>query len=124
MQQLQVLAAARRCPGPKALVNDAAGKPDLARHGYSKPGEGRRGQLVYYFQAADRFKHPQNRKQYMRALRFVNLSKSAGLHGTLGIFLGMRVRLTKKVLGPQLVQEASGENVGIVFHPEECFGNP
>ena len=55
---------------------------------------------------------------------FVNMSKSAGLMGMSAIFVGMRVRLTKKILPPELVQEATGEVVGIVFHPRERFGHP
>ena len=42
--------------------------------------------------------------------------------GMLGLYIGMRVRLTKKLLPPELVQEATGEVVGIVFHPQEKFG--
>ena len=60
----------------------------------------------------------------MDALKFVNLSKTAGLQGMLGGYLGMRVRLKKKVLGPELVQEATGEIVGFCFHPKESFGDP
>ena len=37
----------------------------------------------------------------------------------LPLFLGMRVKLTKKIAAPELVQEASGEVVGIVLHDEE-----
>ena len=44
--------------------------------------------------------------------------------GMLGVYLGMRVRLTKKLLPPELVQEATGEIVGILFHPRERFGHP
>ena len=44
--------------------------------------------------------------------------------GLLGLFLGMRVRLTKKIKAPELVQEATGEVVGIVFHQQERFGHP
>ena len=118
--QLRVLQLSRRAHGPQALRNNPDGSPDSA----SAPRAQRQGQMVYYFQAVDRFKHPQSREQHMRALRFVNMSKSAGLHGMLGLFAGMRVRLTKKVLGPELVQEATGEVVDIVFHPEERFGDP
>ena len=60
----------------------------------------------------------------MEALKFVNMSKSAGLMGMAPIFVGMRVRLTKKILPPELVQEATGEVVGIVFHSRERFGHP
>ena len=54
------------------------------------------GQLVYYFQAVDKFRHHQHRDKYLDALKFVNLSKSAGLMGMLGVFLGMRRRLKRK----------------------------
>ena len=79
---------------------------------------------MYYFQAVDRFKHPQEREVYTRALQFVNLSESAGLHGMMAAYLGMRVKLTKPLMPPALVQEAAGEIVEIIFHPEERFGHP
>jgi len=122
MTQLHVLRMAKQSRGPHALQNTASGEPSETQpsHGDGSP----QGQLVYYFQRVDRFKHEYGRQYYEHALRSVNLSKSAGLHGLLGIFLGMRVRLTKKILAPELVQEASGEVVGISFHPEECFGHP
>ena len=56
--------------------------------------------------------------------RFVNQSKSAGLAGMVGIYLGMRGRLTKKVYPPVLVQEATFEVVGIVPHSSERYGHP
>ena len=124
MQQLHVIEAAKACPGPAALVNTPDGEPDLSRPGFGVADSSRAGQLVYYFQAVDRFKHAQERQVYIAALKFVNLSKSAGLMGMLGLFLGMRVRLTKKIKAPELVQEATGEIVGIVFHPRERFGHP
>jgi len=124
LQQLRVLAAAKVCVGPTATQNDLSGKPDDARHGFSKAAQGTQGQLVYYFQSVDRFSHGQVRERYLDALRFMNLSKRAGLLGMLGVFVGMRVRLTKKVLPPELVQEATGEVVGISCHPKERFGDP
>ena len=39
----------------------------------------------------------------------------------LPLYLGMRVKLTKKILPPELVQEASGEIVRIAFHDDEGF---
>eukprot|EP00973_Karenia_brevis_P069550 9669862-Karenia_brevis.AAC.1 len=68
---------------------------------------GTQGQLVYYFQAVDKFRHHQHRDRHMEALMFVNLSKSAGLLGMFAGYLGMRVRLKKKTLPPELVQEAT-----------------
>jgi len=118
--QLRVLRMAKQSQGPQALHNTTSGEPSNTLPAEARP----QGQLVYYFQRADRFRHDFGRQYYERALRTVNLSKTAGLHGLLGIFVGMRVRLTKKVLAPELVQEASGEVVDIVFHPEECFGHP
>ena len=41
--------------------------------------------------------------------------------GMLGVFIGMRVRLAKKLLPPGLAQEATGEVVGIAFHPQESL---
>ena len=124
MQQLQVLISARYCLGPVARMNKDDGSPDSAKHGLAKKTAGVDGQLVYYFQAVDRFRHHQPRELYIDALKFVNLSKSAGLLGMFSGFLGMRVRLKKKVLPPELVQEATGEIVGICFHPKERFGHP
>ena len=124
-QQLHVVTSAQSCDGPRALCNLDDGKPDLARHGMSTQPEGCRGQLVYYFQAVDRFPHKDyHRDAYIQALKFVNQSKSANMQGMPGFYIGMRVRLTKKILPPELVQEATGEVVGIVFHRDERFGYP
>ena len=60
----------------------------------------------------------------MSALQFVNPSKSAGIHGMLGLYVGMRVRLPKKIISPELVQEATGEVVDTNFHSEGRFGDP
>ena len=81
------------------MHNTASGKPLELPLATAKPP----GQLVYYFQRVDRFKHAFGREHYERALRVVNLSKTAGLHGMLGIFLGMRVRLTNKIFSLEFV---------------------
>ena len=120
MTQLHVLRMARQCPGPRAMHNLPSGAPCAASAAIDRA----QGQLVYYLQRIDRFKHEREQQHYDQALRSVNLSKTAGMHGLLGVFLGMRVRHTKKILAPELVQEAPGEVVGIAFHPEECFGHP
>ena len=125
MQQLHVLVAAGSCPGPRARCNLSDGKPDLARHGFSAQPAGFQGQLVYYFQAVDRFTHRMPlRDAYIEALKFVSQSKSAGMQGMPGLYLGMRVRLTRKLLPPELVQEATGEVVGLALHLRERFGQP
>ena len=38
--------------------------------------------------------------------------------------MGMRIKLTKKIQPPDLVQECPAEVIGVRFHPEECFGMP
>ena len=120
IMQLHVLRMARLSNGPVAYCNTPEGSPDHARG----PRTRHAGQLVYYFQAVDHFQHSQDRQRHLESLRFVNLSKSAGMHGMCPVFLGMRVRLTRKVLAPELVQEASGEVVDILFHKDERFGDP
>jgi hypothetical protein len=97
MQQLHALTTARACRGAVALANNDDGKPDAARPAAKLPEGESGGQLVYYFQAVDRFRHAQRRARHLEALKFLNLSKSAGLMGMLAIYIGMRVRLTKKV---------------------------
>lgn len=124
MQQLQVLQSARHSVGPVALQNTVGGIPDEKSAPFVKDTASALGQLVYYFQAVDKFRHPQDRSRYMESLRVVNLSKTCGLMGMLAVFLGMRVRLKKKILAPELVQEATGEVVGICFHQDERFGHP
>jgi len=121
IMQLHVLRMARLSRGPEAYCNTPQGSPDCTGVPRARPV----GQLVYYFQAVDRFNHPQDRQRHLEALRFVmNLSKSAGLHGMCPVYIGMRVRLTRKVLAPELVQEASGEVIDILFHKDERFGDP
>ena len=62
---------------------------------------------------------------HRRALKQPNMSShTANLMGILPLFLGMRVKVTKKILPPEIVQEATGEVIGITFHPEERFGMP
>lgn len=51
--QLRVLQMARLSHGPEALCNTIDGKPDRSCTGRSDQP----GQLVYYFQAVDRFAH-------------------------------------------------------------------
>ena len=57
----------------------------------------------------DNFSHQVGREEHMRALRVVSLTTTTGLHGMLGLYIGMRVRLTKKIYAPEIVQEATGE---------------
>ena len=59
----------------------------------------------------------------MQALDVANMtSGTSGLMSFCVFFLGMRQKLTKKIMAPELVQEAGGEVVGVAFHHEEAFG--
>ena len=60
---------------------------------------------------------------YRQALMFPNMNKSGNLMSVLPLFHGMRVKLTKKVLPPALVQEAPGEVLAIIFNEKERFGD-
>ena len=42
--------------------------------------------------------------------------------GIFPFFMGMRMKLTKKIMAPELVQECPGEVVGVQFHEDETFG--
>ena len=118
--QLHILQAARLSHGPDAFCNNDDGTPRFVEDQGSRQC---RGQLVYCFQAVDSFRHTILPIKYRQALEFMNLSKTKGLHGILLVYMGMRIRLTKKICAPDLVQEAVGTIVGIRFHTCEQFGH-
>ena len=86
------------------------------------------GQLIYYVQAVDVVGDRRLASQkalYVQALQVANMATTTkGLMGMLGFFMGMRMKLTKKLAPPEVVQEAPGEVVGVTFHAEEGFGLP
>ena len=123
-QQLSAWNAAAITPGPRAMWNDASGKPCDASVSDVR-SQDKTGQLVYYVQAADVPVHQANRYRkdvLLQACNMPNMTQSAGLMSVLPLYLGMRVKLTKKSLPPELVQEASGDVVRIAFHDDEGFG--
>ena len=85
-----------------------------------------RGQLIYYIQAVDSVHQAayRNRKSvYSQALQVANMTTSTkGLISVLPAFEGMRMKVTKKLLAPDIVQEAPGEVLRIGFHERETFG--
>jgi hypothetical protein len=119
-QSLRVPLMAQLSCGPRALWNSADGTPAVD----SCPRERSTGQLVYYFQRVDKVVHPLPRAEYLRALSEVNLTTTEGMHGVLGVFVGMRVVVKAKVLEPDVVTGATGEIVDIAFHPQERYGDP
>ena len=145
LEQLWARQVALHTVGPTALKNTCAGQPQ--RIIWSWPPAACRkhvprahldtrpalliasfvygaGQLIYYVQAVDMPRAPGLQAStgfVTQALTVANRTSTAGLMGVLPLFLGMRVKLTRKLLPPELVQEASGEVVGIAFHDEEGF---
>ena len=84
------------------------------------------GQLIFYIQAVD-ISHVRSlqsvRSLYTQALATPNMSShTAGMMGILPCFLGMSYKLTKKIMAPELVQEAPLEAIDITFHDSETFG--
>ena len=124
-QQLSAWNAAAITSHPRALWNDASGKPsDASVDGMESLHDA--GQLVYYVQAADVpvERALRGRKDViLQACNVPQMTQTGGLMSVLLLFLGMRVKLTKKIMPPELVQEASGEIVRIAFHDEEGFGH-
>jgi hypothetical protein len=145
LEQIWARQTALRTTGPVALQNTPRGRPQCLHWGWPPaadtsalrvgrlPIEAARlvaaflhsnQQLIYYAQAVDRPStagFAGHSGFVEQALAVANRNVTGGLMGMLPLFLGMRVKLTKKVLAPELVQEASGEIVGIAFHDQEGF---
>ena len=88
---------------------------------------GSRGQLICFAQRVDR----PHMQQYAgdvnllrHALQIVNMTETAKLMGFCGLYKGMSVKITHKIMPPDIVQEATAEVVDIGFHEEEMFGMP
>ena len=85
------------------------------------------GQLLFIAQRVDRMKLPDlqnHRLLHVAALEITNMTKTGNFMPLCPLFLGLRVKITKKLLPPEVVQEASGEIVDIAFHDDERFGEP
>ena len=85
----------------------------------------RANQMLVYVQAVDRpYDKTMVKKDYMRALQVVNYSETGNRAGLLPLFVGMRVRLTRKLAAKYgLVNEATGVVESIQFHEDE-FAHP
>ena len=87
-----------------------------------------KGQLLFYVQAVDLIHQPEfvNDKSILKeALAISNMSsKTANLISFLPLHQGMRCKITKKILPPELVQEAPVEILSIEVHPQERYGIP
>ena len=150
LQQLWAAHAAALSSGPVAYQNTRHGAPQLLSWSFppaaarrktsaimevfDAPGIAARlksylqdvGQLLFYTQAVDiphAAAYKSRRSVFEQALGVANMaSATAGLMSVFPFFHGMRMKLTKKIMAPELVQEAPGEVVGVRFHKDEAFG--
>jgi len=75
----------------------------------------REGAMLYYVQAVDTKRHVEtDRETFMRMLQIPNMTKTGRLMGLLPLFVGMKVRVTRRI-APALgiVQEATGTRIRI-----------
>ena len=147
LQQIWAVQAARLSMGPVAWQNQhQSGSPQRlhwswppaackqvpeaikAIHAQLEVHFRSRGQLLFYAQAVDVCNvraYAYRNDLYTQALNVANMSSGTnGLIGVLPWFMGMRIKLTKKIQPPELVQECPAEVIGVRFHPQECFGMP
>ena len=86
------------------------------------------GRLLYYVQAVDLVHQAEfhgDRSILKDILRISNMaSKTGNLMSFLPLHEGLRVKVTKKLLPPEIVQECPAEIVSFQFHPNERFGIP
>ena len=80
----------------------------------------RKGQMVFYVQAIDVSKDKLDAEDYKKMLEFANYNDAGHAMGMLGVYVGMRVRLDRKISQKHgLVQGAEGEVVGVVFNTKD-----
>ena len=87
-----------------------------------------KGQVIYYCQAVDLV----HQKEYFadksvlrECLALTNMaSKTCNLMSFCPLHIGLKVKITKKLMAPELVQECPAEVVAIHVHPQERYGVP
>ena len=76
--------------------------------------------MVFYVQAIDVSKDKLDAEDYKKMLEFANYNDAGHAMGMLGVYVGMRVRLDRKISQKHgLVQGAEGEVVGVVFNTKD-----
>ena len=85
----------------------------------------RKRQMVFYIQAIDVSKDKLGAEDYKKMLELTNYNDAGHAMGMMGVYVGMRVRLDRKISQKHgLVQGAEGEVVGLVFNakmpPNSC----
>ena len=150
LQQITVYESAKNSFGVAALQSTVDGRPvRLLRHfpaAVSRSFNSRfgrafdafadvltsflfaRGQVIYYAQAVDLVHQKEyfNDKSVLReCLAISNMaSKTCNLMSFCPLHVGLRVKITKKLMAPELVQECPAEIIAIQVHPEERYGIP
>ena len=144
LQHIWAVHSARLSLGPVAYQNTRSGAPQRLRWDFPPAASSRAraslgekvharlaaylqvpGQLLYYVQAVDiphQHAYKDRTAVYQQALEVANMTVTCGLMSVFVFFHGMRMKLTKKIMAPELVQECPGECVGVAFHEEESFG--
>jgi hypothetical protein len=77
------------------------------------------GTMLFYVQAVDRPNHHCTRDEHFQMLQVPSLSDTKKHIGILPLHLGLRVRLTKLILAPELTPEREGIVVGIELRPPD-----
>ena len=76
--------------------------------------------ILYYIQAVDRPARQCSEKEHRQLLQTASMSDTNKLMGLLPIHIDMVVRLTSKIVAPDLVQEREGTVVGIEFRHDDA----
>ena len=150
LQQITVYESAKNCFGVSAWQNSTKGRavrcirhfpPALGRSFNRRFGHvvlsvaqsltlflHPKGQVIYYCQAVDLV----HQKEYFadksvlrECLALTNMaSKTCNLMSFCPLHIGLKVKITKKLMAPELVQECPAEVVAIHVHPQERYGVP
>ena len=150
LQQITVYESAKNSFGASALQNTVNGRPVLfVRHfpaavgGSFRRRFGRaleavadvltsflfaKGQVIFYAQAVDLIHQKEyfNDKTVLQECLAITkmASKTGNLISFCPMHVGLRVKITKKLMAPELVQECPAEIVALQVHPEERYGIP
>ena len=150
LQHITVYESAKNSFGVSALENTVDGRPvRLLRHFPAALGRsfnarfGRglqaaadvlssflfpRGQVIFYAQAVGLVHQKDffaDKAVLRECLAITNMaSKTCNLMLFCPLHVGLRVKLTKKLIRPELVQECPAEVLAINVHPEERYGIP
>ena len=79
-----------------------------------------RGQILMFAQAVDKANTHMEKSEYLHALLYPNMNETGSRMALLPTYIGMKMRLTKKLNAVDgIVQGAFGEVLDVIFHPRE-----